>query len=302
MFPSHRRLLCLTAAAVLLMMTGCTKPDKPSSQEGAQSSGSSSSSVSSSAAPGSSSAPADPGGSSSAPSDSVGPAPKQVEAGYDFTQPAPEREAVESSYFKSSAFVGDSRTDGFLIYSGINNGKNLTSNGLSVFQLKDKKALTINDKKYTLLEALSLEQYDQVYLSLGVNELGYYDDDGFYQSYCDAIDAIRAAQPKAVVYIQNLIPLNEQKVAETSKRSYLKNDHLRVYNDLMRKAAQERGAVYLDLYSAFVDGNNSLPYDASKDGVHLNGAYCKKWLGYLQTHTVAPADYFAGLAQLAPAP
>ena len=120
---------------------------------------------------------------------------------YDFTQPAPEREAVDNSYFEDAAFIGDSRTDGFLIYSGIGCGENLTSNGLSIFKLAEKKALTIDGKDYTLLEALGLKQYGKVYLSLGVNELGYYDDQGFYESYLEAIDAIRALQPNAVIYV-----------------------------------------------------------------------------------------------------
>ena len=53
--------------------------------------------------------------------------------------PAPEREAVDNSYFEDAAFVGDSRTDGFMIYSGIGCGENLTSNGLSIFKLEEKK-------------------------------------------------------------------------------------------------------------------------------------------------------------------
>ena len=68
---------------------------------------------------------------------------------YDFTRPAPERAPVDNSYFQNAAFVGDSRTDGFLIYSGIGTGKNLTSNGLSIFKLGEKKALTIDGEKYT---------------------------------------------------------------------------------------------------------------------------------------------------------
>lgn len=102
-----------------------------------------------------------------------------AQSSYDFSQPVPEREAVDNRYFDDAAFVGDSRTDGFLIYSGIGTGKNLTSNGLSIFKLEEKKALTIDGKEYTLLEALALQQYGKVYLSLGVNELGYYDDQGF---------------------------------------------------------------------------------------------------------------------------
>ena len=205
---------------------------------------------------------------------------------YDFSQPVPASPEVDNSYFADAAFIGDSRTDGFMIYSGIGCGKNLTSNGLSIFKLKEKKALTIDGKKYTLLEALALEQYGKVYLSLGVNELGYNNDKGFYQSYCDAIETIRQLQPNAVIYIQGLIPINEGVIAQTGGSRYLTNEHLRVYNDLMRKAAQEEGVVFLDLYSEFVDANGELPADASKDGVHLRGAWCRQWLAYLKTHTV----------------
>lgn len=205
---------------------------------------------------------------------------------YDFSQPAPEREAVDNSYFEDAAFIGDSRTDGFLLYSGIGCGANLTSNGLSIFQLAEKKALTIQGETYTLLEALALEQYGKVYLSLGINELGYFDDEGFYRSYCEAIDAIRSLQPNAVIYIQGLIPLNEEVIAQTGGRSYLTNEHLRVYNDLMRQAAEEKQVVFLDLYSAFADEDGALPAEASRDGIHLLSDWCKQWLAYLQTHTV----------------
>ena len=221
---------------------------------------------------------------------------------YDFSQPAPESAEVDKSYFADAAFVGDSRTDGFLIYSGVGGGKNLTSNGLSIFKLAEKKALTIGGKEYTLLEALALDAYGKVYLSLGVNELGIYDDEGFYRSYCEAIDAIRAIQPQAVIYIQGLIPLNEGVIAKTIKRDYLTNEHLRVYNDLMHKAAQEKQVVFLDLYSHFVDENGELPEDGSRDGVHLTKPYCQEWLAYLRTHTVDfDTLYPGGLPQEEPA-
>ena len=219
-------------------------------------------------------------------------------SGYDFSQPCPESPAVDNSYFEDAAFIGDSRTDGFLLYSGIGCGENLTSNGLSIFKLAEKKALTIDGEKYTLLEALALKEYGKVYLSLGVNELGYYDDKGFYQSYLDAIDAIRAVQPNAVIYIQGLIPLNEEQIAASSGRTYLTNEHLRVYNELMFQAAQEKQVVFLDLYSVFADENGSLPAEASRDGVHLRSEYCKQWLSYLQTHTVSYDTLYLSLIHI----
>ncbi|MCI9155306.1 MAG: hypothetical protein HFF44_00015 [Lawsonibacter sp.] len=206
---------------------------------------------------------------------------------YDFSQPAPEREAVDNSYFTDAAFVGDSRTDGFMLYSGVGTGKNLTSNGLSIFKLDERKSLTVGDKEYTLLEALALEEYGKVYLCLGINELGIYRDNDFYESYCSAIDQIRRVQPNAVIYIQGLIPVNISEVENYNGNKYgLSNDHLRVYNDLMRQAAEEKQVVYLDLFSAFADENGELPQGASRDGVHLGKDACMKWLDYLKTHTV----------------
>lgn len=210
-----------------------------------------------------------------------------VQPSYDFSQPVPESEPVDNSYFEDAAFVGDSRTDGFMIYSGIGCGENLTSNGLSIFKLAEKKAITIDGNKYTLLEALGLKQYGKVYLSLGVNELGYNNDQGFYDAYCNAIDLIRQSQPNAVIYIQGLIPLNEQVISETGGSKYLKNDHLLIYNDLMKKAAEEKQVVFLDLNPEFAGEDGQLPREASKDGIHLRKAYCQKWLEYLKTHTVS---------------
>lgn len=206
---------------------------------------------------------------------------------YDFSQPVPEREAVDNSYFDDAAFVGDSRTDGFMIYSGIGTGRNLTSNGLSIFSLAEKKALTIDGEKYTLLEALAMEKCGKVYLSLGINELGTYNDESFYSNYCEAIDRIRLVQPGAVIYIQGLIPINEGQITAYNGNKYnLSNEHLRVYNDLMRRVAEEKQVVYLDLYSEFTDENGYLPEDLSRDGVHLKKEPCQQWLAYLKSHTV----------------
>ena len=281
--PAHGRRIAaiLLSAALSLPLTACSGTGGGGQSDSAPAAGASTSSSAPSAQPESPDPVQEPDRSA----DSAG-ASVPDRTPYDFSQPAPEREAVDNSYFEDAAFIGDSRTDGFLIYSGIGCGKNLTSNGLSIFKLAEKKALTINGEKYTLLEALALEQYGKVYLSLGVNELGYYDDEGFYRSYCEAIDAIREIQPDAVIYIQGLIPVNEEVIAETGGRTYLTNDHLRVYNDLMRRTAQEKQVVFLDLYSEFVDENGELPAEASKDGVHLRGDWCKQWLAYLQTHTV----------------
>ena len=213
--------------------------------------------------------------------------PEEEPEAYDFSQPVPESEPVDNSYFEDAVFIGDSRTDGFMLYSGIGCGTNLTSNGLSIFEVTEKRAFTIDGTKYTLLDALGRQQYGKVYISLGINELGYYDDQGFYEAYCQTIDLIRQCQPHAAIYIQGLIPLNEDVIAQTGGASYLKNDHLLIYNDLMKQVAEEKQVAFLDLNPYFAGEDGQLPAEASTDGIHLRKAYCEQWLEYLKAHTVS---------------
>ncbi len=193
---------------------------------------------------------------------------------------------MENSYFDDAAFVGDSRTDGFMLYSGIGTGENLAANGVSIFKLAERKSLTIDGEKYTPLEALALKQYGKVYIALGVNELGYNNDKGYYEKFCAAIDEVRRVQPNAVIYIQGLIPVNEAQYLAATGHDYLTNDHLRVYNRLMQQVAEEKKVAYVNVYEAFADENGSLPEVDSRDGVHLYKESCQRWLEYLRTHTV----------------
>lgn len=212
------------------------------------------------------------------------PIPDASASDYDFSQPVPEREAVDPSYFSDAVFVGDSRSEGFYLY-GVKRGKNLSSSGLSVFTFPNKKSFTVNGSRCTALEALSAKGYTKVYLGFGVNELGYINANAFYQAYCETIDAVRACQPYAVVYAQTMAPVNEERVAAAGGKKHLNNERVQLYNDLIRKAAQEKCIPLLDIYSALaVDG--SLPADATRDGVHINREYSQKQLDYLRCHTI----------------
>lgn len=214
------------------------------------------------------------------------PTPTPEPEPYDFTQPVPKSDEAAADYFSDAVFIGDSRTDGFLRYSGVQGADGIYYTGLSIFGVQDKKVINRADGKKTVLEALAEKQYGKVYLALGVNELGYKNDAYFYETYLAVIDAIREIQPDAIIYIENLIPLNESKV----NQSYLRNDHLRTYNELMARVAEEKQVAYLDLYSAFADEDGQLPGDASNDGVHMKKPYCEKWLAYLRTHVVSRTD------------
>lgn len=214
------------------------------------------------------------------------PPPCTEPSGYDFSLPVPESPEVENSYFADAAYVGDSRTEGFYMFSHVKQGTKLSVIGLSVFNLDEKPVLTVNGTAYTLLEALSLQQYGKIYMGFGINELGYPNAETFYDAYCQTIDTIRALQPNAILYVQTIIPLNEERVTATGGAPHLKNNRVRAFNEAIRKAAEEKNVPLLDLY-AFFEVDGSLPATASKDGVHLTGEYCRKQLSYMKSHTVS---------------
>lgn len=215
-----------------------------------------------------------------------------AEADYDFSAPVPETEAVDESYFDDAAFIGDSRTDGFRLYSGIKNGTFIVHTGLSVFQV-DSKNITFKGKKMKVLDALGKGTYGKVYICLGVNELGMKNDEGYRDHFAKLVDDIRAQQPDATIYLQLLIPVNEKKCREKGIASYIENGHLQTYNDILREVAQEKHVFFVDPAEDIVDETGEPPYDTVSDGVHFKRAPYKLWFDYLKRHTVEKGSWDA---------
>ena len=194
-------------------------------------------------------------------------------------------DAVSNDWFADAVFIGDSRTDGLRLYSGIKGSNFLCYKGVTVFDIGKKECMdTSGGGKETILDALSRGSYAKVYLMLGINELGYYDDDAFHDSYSDLVDQIRSIQPKAAVYIQTLIPLNEEKTKAKGDPDYFTNARVDKFNTIIETVAQEKGAVLVDVASAFRNKAGGLDADLTTDGIHLTKAGYREWFTYLKEH------------------
>lgn len=215
--------------------------------------------------------------------------PVETEAvqGYDYTSPVPQGEKVENEWFEDAAFLGDSLTDGLLLYSDIRGAANLSYKGLTVQSVRTDEVIRVDGGKYTPLEALGQKTYGKVYILLGINELGWYNDQRFYDCYAQLVDLVRAAQPDAQIYLQTLLPVTAEK---SESHEWLKNEKIAVYNDLIAQLAEEKEVYLLDAHAALADENGVLPADESTDGVHLTKAGYQCWADYLRTHTVSPED------------
>ena len=218
-------------------------------------------------------------------------------APFDFSQPAPATEAVDMEYFSDALFIGDSRTDGLQLYSGVKGADFYSYKGLTVFETDSRKIVDLNGTSYSVVEALEKgPQYAKIYISLGVNELGYFDDQAFHDTFASFLQKVKQYQPDAVIYLENLVPVNPDKCKANNQPYYVNNDRVADYNAIYPKLAEEERVVFLDVASALSDENGILPADATVDGVHFTKDYYKTWLAFLMEHTVDAEVYHAGVA------
>jgi len=272
----------ITTVLVIVAKQSADSPDDRSEPVSASSEGSAAVSQSvtsepepaeSSNAPNDSKAPVDT--SSSDPVESS-PAESAPNEGSEPLQP------VDASYYKDACFIGDSRSEGFMMYAGPAEASYYVYKGLTVSGFFSTEFVKDGDRKITAAEALKNKQFGKVYIMLGINELGWSYSSVFYEKYCDIIDYIREVQPDAKIFVQSIFPVSAKKSA---KDAYVNNTRIQEYNHLIKKMCVEKSVVYLDVGQALQDENGNLPEEAAFDGVHLNKPYCEKWRVFLDTHT-----------------
>ena len=223
-------------------------------------------------------------------------APQAPEAdAYDFSQCVPESEGAEEAWFSDAVFIGDSRTDGLRLYGGIEGADFIQHTGIMVFEVDDaaKKVIKSGGKSYTVMEALGLKQYGKVYVMLGVNELGYFNDKAFQVAYAAMVDRIREIQPGAVIYLQTLVRINPERAKANDIPYYVTNETIDRYNEYIAQIAEDKKVFLVDVNAGLIDETGVLPREGTGDGVHFSKAYCVKWHEYLLSHTVDPDLYWA---------
>ena len=216
-------------------------------------------------------------------------------APYQFGTPLEESEGVEDdSFFDSSVFLGDSRTEGLELFSGLKHGDFYWARGMTVFKADsaDYRPFEIDGKKYSMVEALALKQYDNVYIMLGVNELGY-PAQSYESGLGKLLDRILELQPQAVVYLQTMPPLNDALCRQNRLASYISNENLARFNQAIVRLAAEKEVVLLDTAQAYTGPDGQLPAELANDGCHFSYSGYARWADYLRTHVMDREQYFA---------
>ncbi len=205
------------------------------------------------------------------------------ETPYDYTLPVPAGEPVDDSYFDDAVFIGNSRTQGFMMYSGLSNATFYAAQGLMISNVSTDRLINQNGEKVTVTDALRNDpSFKKVYLMFGINELGWTNTESFAKKYGDLVDIIRGINPDAVIYVQSIYPVSK---AKSDSDQIYNMTRINTFNDLIRRMAAEKEVYYVNISEVLSDANGYLPAEAALDGVHLKKSYCEIWLSYLKNHT-----------------
>ena len=179
-----------------------------------------------------------------------------------------------NNFFDNSLFIGNSLVVGLSRWGNLNNSTFYAVEGLNVNSFFNTDKFVLGGKKTTPEKALSIGEYDKVFLMFGINEISWRSKEAFINRYMDIVEAIRKKQPKAKIYIQSMLYVTQSK---SSKDKIFNNKNVISLNKKIEKMAKDSGLKYIDINKVLCDGKRYLPNDASTDGIHLNAKYCNKW-------------------------
>lgn len=182
--------------------------------------------------------------------------------------------------YNNTLLIGDSRTEGFKIYSGVKNATYFSMKSLSVDKIMDGTKVKVNGSSYSIYEILDNGKYDKVIINLGINELGWTRIDKFTGYYGQLIDKVKEKQPDARIYVEAIIPIAKEK---SDKDRVYNNAQVYWYNQNLIELAENKGAAFVNPAAALVDEDGYLLGEATTDGIHMNSQYCKIWANYLAT-------------------
>lgn len=189
---------------------------------------------------------------------------------------------VDLSYFDDALFIGDSRMQGFGMYSGLTNATFYAIQSFSIFKYQTMPVVQTPNGKVPIFTALPYDQFTKIYIKVGLNELGG-SDETFLQTYDEIITKLREMEPRAIIYTHAILPVTASKSA--SDRTHC-NENITRRNEALKQYAEEHKCYYIDVAPVVSLEDGSLMPEMAGDGIHLKAGYMELWKEYLRTHAV----------------
>lgn len=121
---------------------------------------------------------------------------------------------------------------------------------------------------------ISFVNAEKIFIMAGINDLNsQVSIDDLGKKYESLIDSVIVTNPESQIYIESILPVNHSRASV----SLTSNEQIQNANLMIRRLAEERKLIFIDLYKLYADGNNELPREYTQDGVHLTSFAYKRW-------------------------
>ena len=121
----------------------------------------------------------------------------------------------------------------------------------------------------------------KVFILIGINDISRNIPDSLIlRNYKLMIERIRKGSKKTQIYFNTLLPVNAS--FAKFKNHYGKDDHILYINSEIKKLAA-KNVIIIDLYQQFLDRDNHLKAELTKDGLHLIPEGYQVWAKFLNS-------------------
>lgn len=129
------------------------------------------------------------------------------------------------------------------------------------------------------VEQVQILDPKQVFLMAGINDVAFLSVGEFDMWYSCLIDSVVRASPKAIIFVQSILPINVK-----GYKVSCNNSQISICNNIIQKIAEKRNIKYMDLHSIYEE-SGQLSMALTKDGIHLTVEAYKKWYDFLRNDT-----------------
>lgn len=121
----------------------------------------------------------------------------------------------------------------------------------------------------------------KIFILIGINDISRdIPDSVIVNNYKKMIARIRKGSKKTQIYFNTLLPVNSS--FEKFKKHYGKDQHILYVNEQI-KSLSAKNVTVIDLYPVFLDKDNHLKAELTKDGLHLIPEGYRVWSDFLNT-------------------
>ena len=125
------------------------------------------------------------------------------------------------------------------------------------------------------LEFLKTSEPAALFLMIGINNMNRGDsNDAIFKEYKLLVEKIKAYNPSIKLFLHSILPINENSFIGIPNAS---NESIEALNQNIQKLAGNMDAVYINLFSHFLNSERKLDKKYSNDGLHINGEGYLLW-------------------------